>query len=57
MTQGCTLTIGHPVYNTSNNYMYFDKTKLNFAVNKPGEMDINRNGIDSAESYLINPSE
>lgn len=36
--------------------MYFDKTKLNFAVNKPGEMDNNRNRMDSAESYLIRQS-
>lgn len=36
--------------------MYFDKTKLNFAVNKTGEMDNNRNGMDSAESYLIRQS-
>lgn len=36
--------------------MYFDKTKLNFAVNKSGEMDNNRNGMDSADSYLIHQS-
>lgn len=58
MVRSCrpTLMFGHPVYNTSNNYMYFDKTKQNFAVNKPGEMNNNRNGMDSAESYLIRQS-
>lgn len=45
MIRGCTLML-----------MYLDKTKQNFAVNKPGEMDNNRNGMDSAELYLIRQS-